>query len=313
MQTAGYPNQPHAEVASWVGLLRHGLEYCKRHNLIDDGDTEVIELQLKKRKTGDLIDAARQIYEWLNRKKGPAKYNWFQESIGQLKVHDPSLICALADLGGLLTTLGYDGLHTEVTKRIPLHWRQLAEVDEYLHRKSNEFIFHVHGWWKHPGSIVLDPESYYAISKDVRMQDLMRDFARFRSMLFVGCVGTFFDPNFQTLLNWGNHALREARHRHFVLCRSPDEKILHAQLRECGMLEPLVYGAEFSDLTPFIQQLAVDSGKRVAADNPPIATPIDALPRVQKPTDIWEVELKFAAESSDSSPVKKTTDYGKPN
>jgi hypothetical protein len=290
IQTTDCPKSGDAQVAGWVGLLQHGLEYCRTHALIENDNTEIIELQLKKPTTANLIDAARQIYEWLDRKKGNARYNWLQESVGQLKVRDPALIRALAGLGGLLSTLNYDSLHTDVTGRMPLHWQQLVDVDEHVRRKSNEFIFHMHGWWKHPESIVLDHKSYYGIASNRDMRDLMRDFARFRSLLFVGCVGTFFDPNFQTLLNWANDALRQARHRHFVLCRDRDEERLHEELRDCGMLEPLAYGANFSDLTSFVEKIAQDSGKTVATANPPLAT--FTQPRVQKPADVWKTELK---------------------
>jgi len=183
-------------VASWVGLLQHGLEYCKRHALIEHDDTEIIELQLKKPSTANLIDAARQIYEWLDRRKGNARYNWLQESIGQLKVRDPALIRALTGLGGLMATLNYDSLHTDVTGRTPLHWQQLIEVDDHVHRKSKEFIFHMHGWWKHPESIVLDHKSYYAIASNREMGELMREFARFRSLMFVGMRWNFFRSQF---------------------------------------------------------------------------------------------------------------------
>src|SRR3954447_4443967 len=61
LQTAGYPEHADAKVASWVGLLEHGLEYCKTHDLIGEDDTEIIELQLKKATIDGLIDAARQI------------------------------------------------------------------------------------------------------------------------------------------------------------------------------------------------------------------------------------------------------------
>jgi hypothetical protein len=100
----------------------------------------------------------------------------------------------------------------------------------------------------------------------------------------------FFRSNFQTLLNWANDALRQARHCQLVLCRDGDEEKLHERLRDCGMLEPLAYGANFSDLTSFVEKLAQDSGKTVAAANPPLAT--FTPPRVQKPTDVWKTELK---------------------
>jgi SIR2-like domain len=293
MQSVGHPDQPNTAVASWPGLLRHGLDYCKTHGLINDDDTEVIELQLKKKTTRNLIDAARQIFDWLERRPGNAKFNWLKESVGQLKIHDDSLIKALADLGGLLATLNYDGLHTDVTGRIPLHWKQLLDVDEQLRRKSRDFIFHIHGWWERPESIVFDSRSYYEISNDKGMKDLMRDFARFRSLLFVGCAGTFFDPNFSMLLTWANEALRSHRHRHFVLCRACDETALHSELQQCGMLEALVYGHNFGDLVPFLRKVGEDAGRTVAAANPPVATSIELpSPSIQKPSDVWKAELK---------------------
>src|SRR5262245_13710066 len=58
IQTADHPQNGGANVASWVGLLYHGLEYCRRHALIEDDDIEIIQLQLKKPTTANLIDAA---------------------------------------------------------------------------------------------------------------------------------------------------------------------------------------------------------------------------------------------------------------
>lgn len=252
----------------------------------------MIELQLRKKTTAGLIDAARQVFEWLDRKEGHSRYNWLRASVGQLKARDPSLINAIVDLGGLIATLNYDGLHTEVTKRPPLHWQQLDEVVERVRTKGTDFIFHLHGWWQEPKTIVLDHESYYAISKDSELQALMREFAQFRSLLFVGCIGTFFDPNFQTLLKWANDALSKARYRHFVLCRAGDQRKLHGQFRDCAILEPLAYGDNYSDLTPFLQKLAQDSGKKVGVANPPLAISTQESARVQKPSEIWETELK---------------------
>src|SRR5438067_604521 len=56
IQTADRPKNGDANVASWLGLLQHGLEYCRRHTFIEDDDTEIIELQLKKPTTDNLID-----------------------------------------------------------------------------------------------------------------------------------------------------------------------------------------------------------------------------------------------------------------
>ena len=114
LYTVGYRKIANTEVASWPGLLAHGLNYCKHHGLLGDDDPEVVQLQLKKGKPRHLIDAAQQIHDWLERKKGDSRYFWLKESIGQLKVHDPSLIKSLASLGGLLATLNYEDLCEEL-------------------------------------------------------------------------------------------------------------------------------------------------------------------------------------------------------
>jgi hypothetical protein len=150
LYTAGYPKEPNTEVAGWVGLLRHGLDYCRRHNLLGEDGAEVVELQLQKQTTRHLIDAAQQIHDWLDRKEGSPRYFWLKESIGQLRVKDSTLIEALRKLRGLLATLNYDDLCEEVTGLPALHWRQQAEIDDHINRKSTEFVFHIHGSWQFP-------------------------------------------------------------------------------------------------------------------------------------------------------------------
>jgi hypothetical protein len=100
LYSVGYPKIKNTAVAAWPGLLEHGLDYCKRHDLLGDDDADVVELQMKKGTVRHLIDAAGQIHEWLDRKVGNSRYFWLKESIGQLKLHDPSLIKAIANLVG---------------------------------------------------------------------------------------------------------------------------------------------------------------------------------------------------------------------
>jgi hypothetical protein len=293
MQTVGYPATPNTEVAGWLGLLKNGLPYCKRHNLQESDDTDVVELQLSKNTTENLIAAAQQIHTWIDRKNGNPRYFWLKESIGQLKVQNPSLINALdalAKLGGILTTLNYDDLLEKTTSRLPLHWKQQLEIDQHLFGNSKSHVLHIHGYWEEPLSIVLDRTSYEEISTDIIMQQLMQRFARWERFLFVGCRGTFLDPNFQTLLKWSNVALKTARHRHFVLCREEDEATLLSELRPFGtLLEPLVFGKSFSELSQYLESLATDS----IAKNLPL-TPLTqtAVPNFQKPADIWRMQWK---------------------
>src|SRR5438067_12780177 len=74
LYSVGYPRIDNTAVAAWPGLLEHGLDYCKRHDLLGDDDADVVELQLKKGTARHLIDAAGQIHEWLDRKVGHPRY-----------------------------------------------------------------------------------------------------------------------------------------------------------------------------------------------------------------------------------------------
>jgi hypothetical protein len=266
--------------------LEHGLGYCKHHGLLNGEDADVVELQLKKGRARHLIDAAQQIHDWLDRKPGKTRFFWLSESIGQLKLQDSALIDAIASLGGLIAPLNYDDFFADFTGRPALHWKQQPEIDGHIERHSIDFIFHMHGHWRTPESIVLDWRSYYEIAASKRMQDLMHRFARWGTMLFVGCSGTFSDPNFLTLLEWGNEALKESTKRHFVLCRLDEEERLHRDLQRWAMLEPLVYGTSYENLPTFIAGLARDSGRTTGGGNPPLLYNTSSLSGVQTAGDI---------------------------
>lgn len=292
LHSLGYPS-PETEIASWPGLLRHGLDHCLSLQLITVDEAAIVELQIKNGNTNYLIDAAQKIHDCLD-KRDNARYWWMKESIGQLKVRNPSLIQAIHKLNGLIATLNYDSLLREVTGRPSIHWRQQTEITKYLRSNSKEFVLHLHGQWEVPGSIVLDRKSYEEISIDVKMQDLLRHFARFQTMLFIGCGQTFFDPNFRTLLDWAHKALQGAEHRHFICCRQSEEPSILTALQPHGYLAPLVYGQSYSDLTPFIEALAEEGGASAATANPSLAASARAgankATKPLTPAELWKLQ-----------------------
>jgi hypothetical protein len=292
MHSLGQPS-PGTELAGWPGLLRHGLNHCLSLRLITKEEAEIVELQIKNGTTDYLIDAAQKIHDCLDKRENE-RYWWMKESIGQLKVSEPGLIQAIHRLNGLIATLNYDGLLREVTGRPALHWRQQTEITSYLRSHSKEFILHLHGQWEVPDSIVLDRKSYEEISGDVKMQDLLRRFARFETILFIGCGQTFFDPNFQTLLNWAHEALKGVEHRHFIFCRQSEEPSILSALQPHGYLATLVYGQDYSDLTPFIEALGEEGGASAAAANPPLTagtrTRATKSAKPLTPAELWKLQ-----------------------
>lgn len=290
LQSVSHP-APGTDVAGWPGLLKHGLNHCRILRVMDEDDAEIVALQIERATTDALIDAAQKIHDCLD-KQDNGRYWWMKESVGQLNVADPSLIRAIQGLGGLISTITYDTLVVQVTGRPAVHWHQPTEITNYMRSHSKEFILHLHGLWSAPESVVLDRRSYDAISKDRKIQDLLRRFARFETMLFVGCWQTVFDPNFQTLLSWAHDALLGAEHRHFILCRESEHATMLGALQKYGYLTPLVYGNDYADLTAFLENLARDAGVSATAANPLVSPAASAGTgaklRSLTPAEVWK-------------------------
>jgi hypothetical protein len=296
LQSVGYPSQPGTDVAGWPGLLESGVVYCENHRLVSSKGAAIARLLINSPDTTeDLIDAAQKIHGWLEPRTN-ARIHWIKETIGRLRLYDPSLITAIQNLGGLIATLNYDGLLHEVTKRQPVHWKEQDKIDAHIRTESRDYILHIHGHWEALDSMVLDRTSYDEISKSDKMQQLMQRFARWHTMLFIGCGDTFLDPNFYTLIKWCNTALNGASHRHFILCRQCEEPHFIEMLKPYGFLEPLVYGDSFTDLVPFLNELSNESGTRAAAANPPISfkptAPAMGSNNIQKASDIWKLQTQ---------------------
>lgn len=292
LQSVGHPG-PGTDVAGWPGLLAHGLAHCRKLKLIDDEDADIVALQIQKQKSEYFIQAAEKIHECLAGSVNERLW-WMKETIGSLKVKDPRLIKAILALNGLVTTVNYDDTIRQVSGRPALHWKQQNEITKRINNRSTDFTLHLHGLSEDLDSVVLDRTSYEAIRKDVKMQGLLQEFARFRTMLFIGCRQTFLDPNFQTLLKWAQIGLLGLESRHYVLCRASEETEIVTELQPHGYLTPLVYGEQHSDLAPFLEALASEA-RGGAAANPPTLSQAPASAstpaNVLKPADIWKLHF----------------------
>ena len=265
--TVGIP-----EVAGWQGLLSNGLARCHHLGLISEKARDIVDAEIEEGSVEFLVGAAQKITGWLGRRDGEKGY-WLEETIGQLRFSKPGLIKAIAGLGGVLATLNYDSLLTQVTGRKAYHWGNLGDVNELLRRnRVKEFVLHLHGYWEDPESVILDWKSYDTILNDEKTKQHLRDITLSRTLLFIGCGDTFMDPNLQTWLKWAQGAMAGEKHRHYILCRADDQQNLYKKLLEYGYLAPVVYGETYEDLEPFLIRLAHDA----AAATEVVATSVDS-------------------------------------
>ncbi|MFO1206043.1 MAG: HEAT repeat domain-containing protein [Burkholderiales bacterium] len=246
-------------VATWTGLLHHGVLHCKNIGVADDEDVTLLTQQIESGKTDFLINAAETISARMRAKSDGTFRGWLKDSIGKLKIVNRAVLDALAALPGVLATLNYDKLLEDATSRHAVTWLKTDGVQDVLTRVSDD-VLHLHGWFKEPESVVLGLSSYLAVKDHLHAKAVLNLFTLDRTLLFVGCGDTVLDPNFTRLIEWGKEALKDVAPRHYLLCRTSDIPECQKKLSGAPWLQPLDYGTEYNALTPFLRTLVPAGG-----------------------------------------------------
>ena len=135
------------KVATWTGLLQHGVQHCRDKGLADHDDVELLTRQIKSGKTNFLISAAEDISQRLNDRGSGVFRGWLKDTIGQLVVRDRAIFDAVVALPGVLATLNYDNLLEDATGRTAITWLKADKVQEVLRREITNAVLHLHGWF----------------------------------------------------------------------------------------------------------------------------------------------------------------------
>ena len=244
------------KVATWTGLLQHGVKHLTDIGAANDKVASLLKLQVESEETDLIITAADTISQRMRAKSEGTFRGWLKETIGKLRVKHPAVLNALAALPGVLAALNYDNLFEEATGRRAVTWLKIDAVQDVLTRVETEAILHLHGWFDEPESVVLGLGSYLTVTDHPHAKAVFNLFAIDRTLLFVGCGDTLLDPNFSQLIEWGKEALSDVTPRHYLLCRTSEVADFHQKIASAPWLQPLDYGAEYGDLVPFLQHLA---------------------------------------------------------
>lgn len=250
-------------VASWLGLLHSGLNYCMQvvqptplpeweNNVYNDIETG--------RSTGDpllLLSAAEKISNKLGAPQGAEYANWLDFSVGSLRAKSPTLIRAIRALGTPIATTNYDGLLEEVSGLPAVSSRDPRDI-ERVFRGEQPGIVHLHGWWRHADTVVLGIRSYEQVLANPHAQAMLRALATMKTLLFIGFGSGLDDPNFGSLLKWRAEAFNTSPYRHYQLIRHGENAIPGAGL------SLLYYGSDYKDLEPFVKSLLPPSASAAA-------------------------------------------------
>ncbi len=243
-------------VATWTGLLKHGVDFCQHtESALNAKEARSVLGQIKVGETDFLITAAELITKRLHDKRPGAFRRWLKDSVGKLAPTQPGIIQILASWPVVLATLNYDRLIEAVTSRQPITWQDRSKIEDVL-RDGHDAVIHLHGYFDEPESVILGLSSYAKVANDPHTQAVLQLFTLGRTLLFVGCGGTFQDPNFSRLIEWGYEALKNSTARHFVLCRQSEKTKFVKLQKTAPWLYPIVFGAKHEDLLPFLRSLA---------------------------------------------------------
>jgi len=253
-------------VATWTGLLQHGVKHLKDIGAATDNAARLLEMQVESGETDLIITAADTISQRMRGKSDGTFRGWLKDTIGKLRIEDRAVVDALAALPGVLATLNYDNPLEDATGRHAVTWLKTDDVQDVLTRIDTDAILHLHGWFKEPESVVLGLSSYLAVTDHPHAKAVLNLFTIDRTLLFVGCGDTVLDPNFTRLIEWGKEALSDVAPRHYLLCRISEVADFQKKLAGAPWLQPLGYGADYRDLVPFLRSLAPAGG--VAAARP---------------------------------------------
>lgn len=259
------------KVATWAGLLGHGIRHCQNEGLANEKVAGSWRTQIETEDTDLMIAAAETISQRLLRKSPGAFRGWLEDTVGKLELRHRELPAAIAALPGILATLNYDHLLETAAGRRAVTWEDPHNVQKVLQGKSDA-VLHLHGSFEQPDSVVLGLKSYWEVRDDPHAKAVLELFTVRHTLLFIGCGDTVLDPNFTRLIEWGKEALKDVAPRHWLLCRESEIADFQKKLADAPWLQPLSYGAGYDDLLPFVRSLAPSSS------TPPRPHPVVAPP-----------------------------------
>jgi len=238
-------------VASWPGLLYHGVAYCEKWVKPKAGWGRIVRDEIRQGDLEFLLSAATKIENQLGAPGGGLYRKWLRESFETLQASDRQVIEAIAALDVPIATTNYDSLIEQVTKWDSVTWREGDEVERVL-RGENQAVIHLHGHWKDSDSVVLGQRSYDEVVRDPNAQALLRAIFATRTVLLVGFGAGLDDPNFGLLIAWIREAFQGSEKPRFRLKLQSDPGDTRAEYP----IVPLDYGAKHADLAPFLRSLA---------------------------------------------------------
>ena len=184
---------------------------------------------------------------------GPSYRAWLKDSVGKLEARNPDLLDAIKDLQCRVATTNYDELLRKRLGAMARTWLNPESVAEVLSGDRKDLIWHIHGVWDEPESVIFSTSDYTRVRNSPQAQFLQQSVAFNDTIIFIGCSNDgLADQNIGKLLDWFSKEWGGLGKKHFALVRKQD---LDAPGWPAAVTR-ISYGVEFGDLPDFIRSLA---------------------------------------------------------
>jgi hypothetical protein len=193
-----------------------------------------------------LLGVAQQI-ESRMRAAGGELPRWLADSIGSQPLRDPSLFEAIAKIDAPIATTNYDTLGEEALSCGSRSWSDSVDVAAWFAQdRRNRPIFHLHGVWADPETVVLGHTSYQSLANHEHAQFVQQVLAATKSFIFIGCGSGMEDPNLGILIDWIRTRYPNSLHRHYRLCLDKDVCALQTNRSPNDRVYQIVYVNKYS-------------------------------------------------------------------
>jgi replicative superfamily II helicase len=289
-----------AAESTWTGLLVNGLEFLG--SMQDESAREeatLIGAMLKKSPSTQMLVACAEWVKLHFSKFPPGEYKaWLDRTVGKLQLKPGKLDPSFAADMPLLTT-NYDLLLEELTGRQPVTWTDDSMIEDF-DKSPQDFVFHLHGYYKAPNSVILSGGDYSRLLDAKSTARVLELLSGSRTYLLAGYGAGLSDPNFEQFFKWFRGNFEAWTKRIYVLVREGDLPTPSLQEK----LAYLSYGQQYDDLPPYLNRLLngkhkADKGKPPAslasvAEHAREGEPVD-LDNLLPPPVMTEVTSKIGA------------------
>nr|WP_176947330.1 SIR2 family protein [Pseudomonas benzenivorans] len=256
---------------SWRGLIKNGYSHGKSIGKITDTQYESWQEFIDSDDMDELLLSAEFLGRKLGSPNGDLYARWLHNCFSEISPSNAQLqesLKKIADLRVPICTLNYDTLTESCTSLPSSDIRITHELKDWSTNKNS--ILHLHGIWKKPDSCILGVRDYESTLDNPQRDLLQRALGVFKTFLFIGCNGTFSDPNLTALIGWTRHNFGANANMHYALTLEDEvsDKLKDGNWQ--GFVEPISYGKNHNDLPAYLETLF---GPSKVTDNQKNTTP----------------------------------------